>query len=279
MDFRLRLLSSETTDTESVKELFFEACNDNDLSEVQDMFNLGADVNWKDANGWAGLHLAAAENYRGLLELLLSQTGVDVNININSSNETPLMIACQEGHEKILRRLSQISGVQINAKDEDGKIPLYHAVEQDHPSCVSVLREMAMADVDWNAKSDGGYSSLTIAVYRIRAKCLKILLSVSEPHLDFSVTDPGGRHVTHIAVESPEYRDSQRCLELLSEDRRVNPYWNVKNPDGDSPLMHCLKTNKITMATTLLANPSVDLDTVDIEGRHLEDIARSVYNM
>ena len=136
-----------------------------------------------------------------------------------------------------------------------------------------------MADVDWNAKTDGGDSSLTIAVYKCRVKCLKILLSVSEPLLDFSVTDPGGRHVTHIAVESPEYRDSQRCLKLLSEDRRVDPYWNVKNPNGDSPLMHCLKTNRITMATTLLANTSVDLDTVDSEGRHLEDIARSVFNI
>ena len=43
--------------------------------------------------------------------------------------------------------------------------------------------------------------------------------------------------------------------------------------------MHCLKTNRITMVTTLLANTIVVLDTVDSEGRHLEDIARSVFNI
>ena len=42
--------------------------------------------------------------------------------------------------------------------------------------------------------------------------------------------------------------------------------------------MFCLKNNRTTMATTLLTNTrlDLDLDTVDSEGRHLEDIAKSV---
>ena len=297
----MALSSSEidsNTDIETVKESFFAACEENFLLEVQDMFNLGADVNWRDTKGWAGLHIAAAKNYRRLLELLLAQTGVEVNINIRTDDSwhlllhndndswqwllhndndscTPLMIACQEGHQEILRRLIQIPGVQINGRDK-GRIPLYWAVEQDHPGCVSVLRELAMAAVDWNAKANAGNNSLTIAVYRSRAECLKIILTVPEPHLDLSVTDQEGRNVTHIAVENHQDGNSQRCLELLCGDKRVDPYWNVKNPDGDSPVMWCLKTNRITMATTLLANTSVDLDTVDSEDRHLEDIARSL---
>ena len=278
----MALLSSETPDTDTdpdpdldtVKELFFEACDYNNLSDAEDALTLGADVNWRDARGWAGLHIAAAENYRSLLELLLAQSGVDVNIEISGSGATPLMIACQEGHEKILRRLSQVSGVQINAKDEDGSIPLHWAVNQNHPACISVLREVAMAGVDWNAKSNAGDYSLADAVNRSQAECLKIIMSVSEPYLDLSVTDQEGRYITQIAVENPQYGESQRCLELLSEDRRVDPYWNVKNADGDSPVMICFKNDRINMATTLLANTSVDLDTVDSEGKHLEDIAR-----
>ena len=60
----------------------------------------------------------------------------------------------------------------------------------------------------------------------------------------------------------------------------MDPYWNVKNPAGDAPLMFCLKYNSTIMATTLLTNTSLDLDldTKDSQGKHLEDIARSVFN-
>ena len=70
--------------------------------------------------------------------------------------------------------------------------------------------------------------------------------------------------------------DRQRVVEILSQDRRVN--WNIKNSYGDTPLMYCLKNNKIEMARCLINTPGVDLDTVDREGRYLEDIARSVFH-
>ena len=76
--------------------------------------------------------------------------------------------------------------------------------------------------------------------------------------------------------EAEEYPDvdRQRCLELLSGDGRVDHLWNVKNPDGDTPLMYCIKYKATSLVTTLLANPSQDLDTVDSDGLHLEDVAR-----
>ena len=61
-------------------------------------------------------------------------------------------------------------------------------------------------------------------------------------------------------------------MELLSGDRRVD--WNLKNSDGDTPVMYCLKNNKMEMARCLINTPGVDLDTVDREGKHLETIAR-----
>ena len=82
------------------------------------------------------------------------------------------------------------------------------------------------------------------------------------------MTEPSGRNITQLSVE-----DDQRIVELLSRDRRVN--WNIKNPDGDTPVMYCLKDNKIEMARCLINTPGVDLDTVDRDGKYLEDIARS----
>ena len=85
-----------------MKELFLTAYEANDWQKVQLIFSLGGDVNWKDQRGMFGLHIAARGNYRELLELLLVQTGVDVNIRTNG-NLTPLMWACIKGHENIMR--------------------------------------------------------------------------------------------------------------------------------------------------------------------------------
>ena len=57
-----------------------------------------------------------------------------------------------------------------------------------------------------------------------------------------------------------------------AETRRVD--WNIKNSAGDTPVMFCLKTNKIEMARCLINTPGVDLDTVDRDGKYLETIAR-----
>ena len=73
-------MDPETT----VKELFISACKRNDLNTVRTLLFIGADVNWRDVNdGWSGLHYSARENYWELLELLLIQTGVNVNIKTN----------------------------------------------------------------------------------------------------------------------------------------------------------------------------------------------------
>ena len=52
----------------------------------------------------------------------------------------------------------------------------------------------------------------------------------------------------------------------------------IKNSGGDTPVMYCLKNNKIEMARCLINTPGVDLDTVDSDGKQMEDIARSVFN-
>ena len=87
------------------------------------------------------------------------------------------------------------------------------------------------------------------------------------PHLNLSRS----RNIAQIAVEE-EGGERLRCVEILSRDRRVE--WNIKNSDGDTPIMYCLKTNKMEIFCLLLNCPRVDLNTRDRDGKYLEDIAR-----
>ena len=173
------------------------------------------------------------------------------------------------GHEKIVKRLCQVTDIQLNIRDAVGLTALNWAVGKHKPACVSVLR--GVAGVDWNIRNNNGDYPLTLAVEEGYAECLQIILTVPEPHLDLSVTDVIGRNIGQIAVEGYE-GDRQRIVELLSGDRRVD--WNIKNSRGDTPVMICLKTNKIEKASCLINTPGVYLDTVDRDGKYLETIAR-----
>ena len=202
-----------------VKELFLSACEKNDLTTVRRFLPRGADVNWRrNKDSWSGLHIAAAGNYGGLLDLLLAQTGVDVNIRAKY-NMTALMLACAFGHENIVRRLFQVTDIQLNCRDDGGWTALHKAVRHNSPACVSALRELA--GVDWNDTSNDGDYPLTMAVWCGLADILQIILTVPEPRLDLSVTHSRGRNIAQMAVES-NAGDRQRCLELLSGDRRVD---------------------------------------------------------
>ena len=104
----------------------------------------------------------------------------------------------------------------------------------------------------------------------------------SVPHLNLSLTDRRGRNrnIAQITVEEwkreRHHRYVEQCVlcgeSCVIRDNRIN--WNIKNPDGDTPIMYCLKTNKMEMFCLLLNSPMVDLNTRDRDGKYLEDIAR-----
>ena len=141
---------------------------------------------------------------------------------------------------------------------------------KNQPRCLEALRA-AGGSLDWNVKDREGRRPLTMAVDLGLADILQTILSVPESQLDLSVTDVRGRNVGQIAVESSE-GDRQRCVELLCQDRRVD--WNVKNKDGDTPVMFCIKQGLTGLARCLINTPQVDLDTVDRDGKYLETVAR-----
>ena len=77
-----------------------------------------------------GLHLSANSNNRDILDLLLSQGGVNVNMS-SYRKTTALMVACFRGHADIVRRLSQVSGIDLNFTDSDGWTACHAAVYKE----------------------------------------------------------------------------------------------------------------------------------------------------
>ena len=82
------------------------------------------------------------------------------------------------------------------------------------------------------------------------------------------MTTYDGKSVGHCAVEyrflkeiCPRFTGFPvKCVELLSKDSRVN--WNVKNDEGETPIMVALKNGETEMVKILLRTPGVSLGDV-----------------
>ena len=127
------------------------------------------------------------------------------------------------------------------------------------------------AGLDW---SGSGFSPISLAVYYGSADCLQYLLSLPHHLVDLTVLYNDGDSLAWLAVKAEE-GDSLRCLDLLSQDDRMD--WNSRDEAGDTPLMYCLKASKIEMAKIILKNPQVDLHISNKDGKFPENIARLVY--
>ena len=260
---------SKLSPTLSTKDLFLKACDQGNLGLVRELLALGADVNWRgELENWqlhkgvSGLLLATRGGHEDLLDLLLSQPGVEVNIKSDYS-QTPLMVACLIGKENIVRRLLQVPGIQLNCQDNCTWSALHLAVVCGRSGCVQQLR--GAPGLDWNIKECSGLTPLLMAADLGKAECLQVFLIVPQPYLDLTSTDRNGYNVAWLAVKgSVRSGDRLRCVELLSRDPRVD--WNTRDQAGDTPLLFCLKKNRIGLAKILLDNPRVSLDVRALTG-------------
>ena len=219
----------------------------------------------------SGLHVCATNNNEELLDLLLSQPGVDVNIKCRRGGWTPLMIACRKGYANIVRRLCQVNEINPNITDKYGDTALFLALYTNHIECVKILR--TVPKTNWNMKNRDGQCPIIITLKNqyISMDILEIILSV--PDLDLSVTNADGRNVVQIAVRLRNER-SQRAVELLSRDSRVN-CWNVKDKYRTTPLMDCLRYMKqVHEACCMINTPGVDLNISSRDGKYVEDVVR-----
>ncbi len=113
-----------------------------DVARIEFLVAKGADVNKRDAQGYAAPH-GAARNRNANLIATLAALGGDVNV-----------------------------------KDQDGFTPLHHAVLRNHPETVAAL---AKAGADLEAPAPGGLTPLAYAVLEDNFKAAMALIQAGAP--------------------------------------------------------------------------------------------------
>ena len=65
---------------------------------------------------------------------------------------------------------------------------------------------------------------------------------------------------------------NSKKMEILAAQEK--DYWNVADYYGNIPIMNVLKRGDIKTVVILTSIPKVDLNVVDTDGQHVEDVAR-----
>ena len=177
---------------------------------------------------------------------------------------------CREGKiEEVRKALAR--GGDPNKRLGTNRITALHAAAAEgHREVVALLLEQS--GVDLNAANNNGWTALHHAAAEGHEKILALLLD--HPGIDDKATSNGGSTILHSACYGNCGPDILRRL-LTNPD--TDP--NVKNLNGNTPIMILLQRNnnmdiQRVCLQAMVESDKVDLDVKDPEGRGLEDLAR-----
>lgn len=230
------------------------------------------DVNAKDDKyGRTPLSWASANGYEDVIDKLLDM-GADVEADDNDGL-TPLFLAADTGQTAVAETLLS-KGALVDAGDEDGPTPLFLALRSKHTAIVELL-------IKWGAnletKDADGWTPLFLATVTEHAANVKLLI---ESGADVDVVVPVMKDVGdgHLNVEFEVtpllwaarngYATIMECLLKGGADLAV------RTSSGETPLLLAARGGH-PLAVRLLLDAGADATVQDIAGRTALAVAAS----
>lgn len=179
-----------------------------------------ADINLCRKTGASPLLIACQEGHDSIVELLLNK-GADINL-CTITDASPLFIACQNGHNSIVQLLLN-RGAEINKRRKDGYSPLFVACQNGLDKIVERLIKDG-ADID--ATRDDGASPLFISCKHGRANIVERLL---ENGAQTNLCTNSGVSPLYVACQEGHYS----TVEILVKHKADV---NLSTKNGSSPI-------------------------------------------
>ncbi|KAK1772049.1 ankyrin repeat-containing domain protein [Phialemonium atrogriseum] len=210
---------------------------------------------------------ASEAGYEEAVELLLRLS--DVDINTNSTGETPLLLAARNGHREVVRLLLSRHDVHANASDAQGHTPLWWATSHGWIDIVHLV--LARPGVRHpNPRTKGAETSLTTAVFRGYGEIVRLLIELGGVQPRFR----SGNGMCPLFISSFRgYGDVVRHL-LKRYDAQLNEHGYDEHL-GKLLTIAAIKGHE-SVVLPLLVRHDVDFNTEDERG--LTPLSKAVCN-
>eukprot|EP00981_Chlorochromonas_danica_P000062 scaffold27_cov182-Ochromonas_danica.AAC.5 len=144
--------------------------------------------------GWSALLASCFLGYVEIVQLLLSDSSMDVNEADEKNGISAFHYACSR-HVEVVRLLLSDGRVAVNKASKDGRTPLHYASSEGHVEVVRLL--LSHSQLDANPVRWGRITALHDACIRGHIEVVKLLLSDSR--VDVNKASVSGTTALHFA--------------------------------------------------------------------------------
>lgn len=261
---------------------------------IAELLNHGFEADAKDSSQNTPLWWAAWQGQHAVVELLLSQSHVNVNsrgvIYYSSDRayytETPLGVAANMGKDRVVELLIAREDLDVNLSDEHGVSPLNSAAQRGHSTIAKLL--LARSDIDVNSRDFEGETPLSCAAFwghenivrqlikrkdiRVNAvdeegisplakaagRCREGVVEILLGHADIDVNTRDKFGCTPM-VRAVEHKRNEAAVKLLLSHTDVEV--NVKDEYGITPLYAAVLSWSKSSVGMLLEHANIEINT------------------
>ncbi|TDH71807.1 hypothetical protein CCR75_003537 [Bremia lactucae] len=210
-----------------------------DLADVLDAINTGADLSAKNSLGQSPVYIAAMNGFHLILTLLLER-GANAN-EVALDGTSPLHVACENNHNQAVKTLLRYKA-RVDVVANDGFTPLHHAAKQGHTEIVAILLS-SRAKFDLPIRN----SSTTALLLASVAGHSYVVEQLLDAGADPQVEDAEGNTPLHFTSRDGNYRATYLLLTAGADPDMPNENqetaFDMAEKQGHSHVQYLLDTN------------------------------------
>lgn len=228
----------------------------------------GFDPEVTDENGKTALYLAVARGDRGAVRALLD--GKARTDRLTKDGKTvlhalfeplPWRLTADPTNIEFVKLLVDRKDFDINRTDAKGNTVMSLAIEQDNAPLVKLLLTRLDLDVNKPTRDGGRYLHRVIGLSNLRHGYEMAMMLLDRPDIDVNAPYASSETVVHMGWYNVGY--GEHGIAMAKKILARNPDVNIRDKDGETPLIYNINQDHVEMVRLLAAAPGIDLDLPD----------------
>ena len=182
---------------------------DKAVETIGKLISYGSNVNFSGSDGKTALMRASRMGHQRIVKELLRVEGVDVNIKSSSSGRAALMDACTHGDPNTIEELMYYPGIDFNLQDNQGATAVMVMAFKGITRSLSRLLNHFREKVNIDLTDKNGFTALMLAAVYGNVKAVELLL---EHGANPMIKDNDGNTAEDLASENPKGLDTEEGI-------------------------------------------------------------------